>query len=59
MSVLLFKRLVFRSTFVAKMSENIKRAQRVQEGVETHKYAIEHEARVRQKVTIESSIEAL
>jgi hypothetical protein len=52
MSVLLFKRVLFRSSFVAKMSENIKRAQRVQDGVEAHKYAVEHEARIRQKVTV-------
>lgn len=52
-------RLLFRSSFVAKMSENIKRAQRVQADIEGNKYAIEHQAKIRQKVTVESSIEAL
>jgi hypothetical protein len=54
--MLLFKRVVFRSTFVAKMSENLKRAQRVQESVETNMYTIEQEAKIRQKVTVESSV---
>lgn len=40
--MLALKKVIFRSTFIAKMSENIKRAQRVQEGLEANKYAIQN-----------------
>lgn len=41
------------------VKRDIERAQRVQENVMNNKYAIEAEARLRQKLTIESSIDNL
>lgn len=59
----ILKKSLSRFSFAAKMSEilkrDIERAQRVQENVMNNNYTIEAEAKLRQKVTIESSIEQL
>jgi hypothetical protein len=54
------------SSFVRKMAENvasegkhIERTHRIQQNILSEMYAIEHEAKIRQKVDIESSIENL
>lgn len=63
MMILLLRRSFSPFSFAAKMSEivkrDIERAQRVQANVMNNKYAIEAEAKLRQKVSIESSIDQL
>lgn len=58
--MLLITKTITRFSFAAKMSEvlkrDIQRAQRVQENVLNNNYAIQAEAKLRQKVSIESSV---
>lgn len=59
----MIKNLGKNMSFVKKMAENIaldtQRAQRVQNNVMQETYTIEQEAKLRQKVTVESSVDNL